>query len=71
MIKPWGYCTKQRAIAAVGVGDGLGGFAEGAAEEVDGVALEAQADVGVHRRDDADMGVTQQLFDDDEFDALF
>jgi hypothetical protein len=50
---------------------GLGGVAEGVAEEVDGVALEAESDVGVHRRGDADVGMAQQLLDHNEFDALF
>lgn len=33
--------------------------------------LEAESDVGIHRRRYPDLGKTQQLFDDDEFDALF
>jgi hypothetical protein len=41
------------------------------AQEVDGLALEAEADVGVDRRGHADVGVPQQFLDDDEFDALF
>lgn len=32
--------------------------------------LEAESDVGIHRRRYPDLGKTQQLFDD-EFDALF
>jgi hypothetical protein len=40
------------------------------AEEVDGLALEAEPDVCIDRRGHADVGVSQQLFDDDEFDAL-
>ena len=48
----------------------LDGLAEGVAEEVDGVALEAEPDVGVHRRSHADVGIAQQLLDHDEFDAL-
>lgn len=43
---------------------------EGGAEEVDGVALDAESDVGVDGGGDADVGMAQQLFDDDEFDAL-
>jgi len=47
------------------------GVTEGVGEAVDGVALEAEADVGVHRRGHAYVSMTQQLLDDDEFDALF
>lgn len=43
---------------------------KGAAEEVDGVALEAESDVGVDGGGDADVGVAEELFDYDEFDAL-
>jgi hypothetical protein len=57
--------------AVIGSGDGCVGIAEGVAEEVDGVALEAESDVGVHRRGHPDVGMAQQLLDDDEFDALF
>ncbi|GLW58992.1 hypothetical protein Kpho01_70020 [Kitasatospora phosalacinea] len=46
-------------------------MAEGAAEEVDGVALEAEADVCVDGGGDADVGVSEEFLDDDEFDALF
>ncbi|MFF4573530.1 hypothetical protein [Streptomyces sp. NPDC001410] len=44
---------------------------EGTAEEVDGVALEAESDVGVHGGGDADVCMAEEFFDDDEFDALF
>ncbi|GAA3060762.1 hypothetical protein GCM10020254_00700 [Streptomyces goshikiensis] len=40
------------------------------AEEVDGVALEAESDVGVDGCGDADVGVAEEFFDHDEFDAL-
>jgi len=40
-----GCCTKWWFVAVVGSGDGLAGVAEGVAEEVDGVALEAEPDV--------------------------
>jgi hypothetical protein len=43
------------------------GRAEGVAEGVDGLALEAEAYVGV----DADVGVAEEFLDDDEVDALF
>ena len=66
-----GCCTSGWFIAVVGSGGGRGGVAEGVAEEVDGVALEAESDVGVYRSGHADVGVAQQFLDDDEFDALF
>jgi hypothetical protein len=65
-----GCCTKRWVVAVVGIGGGLGGLAEGAAEEVDGVALEAEADVCVDGGGDADVGVPEEFLDDDEFDAL-
>ncbi len=43
------------------------GRAEGVAEGVDGLALQAEAYVGV----DADVGVAEEFLDHDEFDALF
>lgn len=46
-------------------------LAESAAEEVDGVALEAEADVCVDGSGDPDVGVAEEFLDDDEFDALF
>jgi len=66
-----GCCTKWRGVAVVGVGGGLGELAEGAPEEVDGVTLEAEADVYLHDRGDADVGVAEEFLDNDEFDALF
>ncbi|GLU50256.1 hypothetical protein Nans01_46070 [Nocardiopsis ansamitocini] len=42
------------------------GRAEGVAQGVDGLALEAESDVGV----DADAGVAEEFLDDDEIDAL-
>ena len=46
----------------------MSGVVEGAAEGVDGVSLEAEAeaDVGV----DANVGVAEEFLDHDEFDAL-
>ncbi|OKJ02027.1 hypothetical protein AMK18_11465 [Streptomyces sp. CB01249] len=44
---------------------------EGVAEGVDGLALEAESDVGVDASGDADVGVAEEFLDDDEFDALF
>jgi hypothetical protein len=41
------------------------------AEGVDGLALEAESDVGVDGGGDADVGVAEEFLDDDEFDALF
>jgi hypothetical protein len=66
-----GCCTKRWLVAIFGVGGGLGGLAEGAAEEVDGAALEAEADVCVDGGGDADVGVPQQLLDHNEFHSLF
>ena len=57
-------------LAVVGLSGACGGVAEGVAKEVDGVALEAEPDVRVHRRGHADVGMAQQLLDDDELDAL-
>ena len=54
----------------VGLASDLEGVAEGVAEEVDGVALEAEPDVGVDGGGDADVGVAQQLLDHDEFHSL-
>jgi hypothetical protein len=44
------------------------GLAEGSTKKVDGVALEAESDVD--SGGDAAVGVTQELLDHDEFDAL-
>lgn len=49
---------------------GLGG-PEGVAESVDGLALEAEPDVGIYGGGDADVGVTKELLDHHELDALF
>lgn len=45
----------------------VGGVAEGA----EGLALEAESYVGVDAGSDADVGVAEELLDDDEADALF
>lgn len=66
-----GCCTKWRFVAVVGPYRGLGGFAEGVAEEVDDVALEAESDVGVDDGGYADVSVAEKLLDHNEFDALF
>jgi hypothetical protein len=47
------------------------GQAEGVAESVDGLALQAEPDVGVDAGGDADVGVPEEFLDDDEVDALF
>lgn len=44
---------------------------EGVAEGVDGLVLEAETDVGVDGGGDADVGVSEEFLDHDEFDALF
>lgn len=70
-------------VTGTSADDGRGGWvvgvvvrrAEGVAECVDGLALEAEAeaeaDVGVDAGGDADMGVAEEFLDDDEVDALF
>ncbi|MEV8569826.1 hypothetical protein AB0436_30465 [Streptomyces sp. NPDC051322] len=58
-------------VAVVRLAGDLAGAAEGVAEEVDGVASEAESDVGVDGGGDADVGVAEEFLDDDEFDALF
>ncbi|WP_207958235.1 hypothetical protein [Streptomyces sp. YIM 98790] len=45
-------------------------LAEGVAEGVDGLALQAESDVGVDAGGDADVGVAKQSLDDDEVNAL-
>jgi hypothetical protein len=44
---------------------------KGAAQGVDGLALETEPHVGVDAGGDADVGVAEEFLDDDEFDALF
>lgn len=65
-----GCCTKWRIVAVVGLCGVVCGPAKGVAEGVDGLALEASSDVGVHRGRDADVGVAEKFLDDDEFDAV-
>ncbi|KOV85624.1 hypothetical protein ADL01_08175 [Streptomyces sp. NRRL WC-3618] len=43
---------------------------ERGAEGVDGVALEVESDVGVDGGGDADVGVSEELLDHDQLDAL-
>lgn len=70
---------RRRTLTATSADDGYGewvvrvvvGRAEGVAEGIDGLTLEAESYVGVDAGGDADVGVAQQLFDDDEVDALF
>jgi hypothetical protein len=45
--------------------------AENFAEAVDGLALEAESDVGVDAGRHADVGVAEEFLDHDEVDALF
>ena len=52
-----GCYTEWRFVAVVGSGDELGGGAQCASEEVDGVAVEAEPDVGLQGGGDADVGV--------------
>jgi hypothetical protein len=66
-------------LTATSADDGCGGWVvggivvrvEGVAEGVDGVALEAESDVGVDAGGDADVGVAEEFLDHDEVDALF
>lgn len=59
--------------------DGCGGWVfgfvagqdEGVVEGVDGLALEAEPDVGVHAGGGADVGVAEKFLDHDQVDALF
>ena len=44
--------------------------AERVAQGVDGLALEAESDVGVDAGGDADVGVAEEFLDHDEVDAL-
>lgn len=46
------------------------GLAERFVKGVDGIALEADSDVRVDGRSDADVGVAQQFLDNDEFHSL-
>ena len=58
-------------VAAVGTAGDIRRVAEGGAGSVDGVALEPDSDVGVDGGGDANVGVAEEFFDHDEFDALF
>ncbi len=66
-------------LTAMSANDGCGGWvvrevgdpAECDVEGVDGLALEAESDVGVDAGGDADVGVAEEFLDDDEVDALF
>jgi hypothetical protein len=62
-------------VAATSADDGCGGWVVGGvasgAEGVDGLALEAESDVGVDTGGDADVGGAEEFFYDDEVDALF
>jgi hypothetical protein len=65
-------------LTATSADDGCGwwvvgcvaGRAEGAAEGVDGLALEADSDVSVDAGGDADVGVAEEFLDHDKVDAL-
>lgn len=45
--------------------------AERVAQAIDGLALEAEPDVGIDAGGDADVGVAEEFFDHDEVDTLF
>ncbi|WP_430523739.1 hypothetical protein [Streptomyces drozdowiczii] len=55
---------------SVAVVVGVSGTVEGRTEGVEGLALEAEPDMGVDGGRDADVGVSEEFFDDDEFDAF-
>jgi len=59
--------ARRRRRAGAG---GLVGVAEGVAEEVDSVALEAGSEVGVDGGGGADVGVAEEFLDHDEFRSL-
>lgn len=65
-----GHCTKRRVVAVVRFGSSLRGIAQCSTEEVNGVALEAEPDVGVDGGGDPDVSVAEEFFDHDELDAL-
>lgn len=50
---------------------GLGRLSDGAAEEVDGVASEAESGVGVDGGGDGDADVAEKFLDDDDVDAPY
>lgn len=66
-------------LTAMSADDGCGGRvvgvvvrrAEAVAEGVDGLALEAESDVGADASGDADVGVSEEFLDHDEVDPLF
>ncbi|MFC9430773.1 hypothetical protein [Streptomyces sp. NPDC056987] len=49
----------MRFVVFTGPVDGFGGAMKGAAEEIDGVALEAESHTGVDTDGDTDVGVTE------------
>jgi hypothetical protein len=59
-----GCCGEGWAVGVVAVVECL-------AEGFDGLVLEAESDVGVDLGGDGDVGVAEEFFDRDEFDALF
>jgi hypothetical protein len=65
-----GHGAKGWFVAVVGLAGDLGGVTEGVAKKVDGVALEAHPDVGVDGGGDADVGVSEEFLDHDEFRSL-
>ncbi len=66
-----GGSAQRRVVAVVAGRLVVGRAVKGGTESVDGVALEAEPDVGVNGGGDADVGVAEEFLDDDEFDALF
>ena len=66
-------------LTATSADEGCGGWAvrvvvlgaQGVAEGVDGLALEAEPDVGVDAGGDSDVSVAEEFLDHDEIDSLF
>ena len=65
-----GCCTRRWVVAVVRLRSGVGALAECVSEEVDGLALEAETDMGVHSCGHADVGVAQEFLDDDEINYV-
>lgn len=77
MAPPWRLPVGRAAVVCLGVGDrrlrSVAGVVavEGGGEAVDGVVLEAAADVGVGAGSDGDVGVAEDVLDGLDVDAGF
>lgn len=56
-----GCCINRQIVAVAGIDGGLAEVAQRMVEEVDGLALEAESDVGVDVGGDADVGVAEEF----------